>query len=129
MSIETSPPAVQRIKGRIYKVTVNKRHRPAQIHRDVNVVTYEGEVTDDNAVGFELRYVDIELTRDVAKIIGDGFHDNMSYNNMVGVLLEVAAKHPDEIADMMSTLGYAPDEEAKLRQHISDQREAVSTGV
>lgn len=129
MSVETGPPAVQRIKGRTYKVTVNKRHRPAQIHRDVNVVSYEGEVTDDNAGDYELRYVNIQLTRDVVKVLADHPHKGMTYDDMVGVLLEVAGKHPDEIADMMSALGYIPDEEEKLRQHISTQREAVSAGV
>ena len=124
MSIDTTLPSVQRIKGRTYKVTVSKRHRPAQIHRDVNVVTSLGEVSDDNAAGFELRYMNIELTRDVAKIIGEPC-DNMSYNDMIRVLLEVAAKFPKKIEDMKVVLGYAPDAEAQLREHIEVQRSAA----
>jgi hypothetical protein len=120
VSVNTSLKNVEHIKGRKYKVECDKRHRPAQIHRDVNVTVYEDEVTDDNAGSFELRYVNTELSRDVAKQFTSNF--NMTYNDMVGVLLEVAAKHGGEIKDMLVVLGHAPNPEQQLQESIIAQR-------
>jgi hypothetical protein len=112
VSVNTSPKSVQRIKGRWYKIECDKRHRPAQIHKNVNVELHEGEVTDDNVNRFALHYVDIDLSSDVARHFEK--HVNMTYNDMIGVLLEVATKHPDEIQDMLVVLGHTQGVELPL---------------
>jgi len=94
VEVSTSPPMVHHIKGRLYEIKVDKRHRPAQIHRDViPVVECEAdgsvnEVTDENAHEYDLRYVRRDIALRTMAYFGEGNYENKTLNEMWGEILD-----------------------------------------
>lgn len=103
MDAQTKPAAVEHLKGRKYAVKVDKKHRPAQIHRDVVVHSYVGEVRNDNANEFDMMYVRRDLASRLRNLYeGNGHADDMTFNQMLESLLS-GHEHALRVAAGLST--------------------------
>lgn len=112
MSEVTTTPEYEAIPDtkRQYRVKVDKKHRPAQIHRDIVVVTDADEVHDSNASQFDMRYVRTEFSEAMYEIFPEAFTDNTTFNEQLAVIMEYAKKHKGEIRLLTATPSPAPTE-------------------
>lgn len=109
----------EHLKGRKYEIKCDKKHRPAQIHRDTLVVTFAdadgvSEVHGDNVGDFDLMYIRQDVRNKIEKIFGAGGPDpdapNYTFNEMLDLLLP--------LVEQASASGHLPGGMADLANFV-----------
>lgn len=129
MTVNTSVES-KHLKGRRYEIKCDKKHRPAQIHKDTCVSTFfddDGvpEVNDDNVGDFCLYYILEDHRRELEELFAPGNPDGseLTLNAMIGYAIEWAKS-----VQGAGSGGRLPGGMADLASFVKDVGEPIPGG-